>query len=64
MIIPNRIISKAEAIRGNLAEPWAKNQVDRYLLHLANWIQNGYQFTKEQRATFARLAEFLEQKDD
>ena len=63
MIIPNRIIPKAEAIRGNLAEPWARNQVDRYLADLANWIQHGYQFTEEQRARFARLAELLEEKE-
>jgi len=62
MIIPNRIISKAEAIRGNLAEPWAKNQIDRYLSDLISWIRHGYQFTEKQRETFAKLAELLETK--
>ena len=64
MIIPNRVIPKREAIQGNLAEPWAKNQIDRYLSDLISWMRNGYQFTEKQRETFAKLAELLEKEEN
>jgi len=48
-------------IKDRLEEPWAKKQVGHTLGNVLYWVQNGYQFTQEDRTLIEQLHGYLQE---
>jgi hypothetical protein len=51
------IILKDENIRREIAKPWCRRTVDRYLSDMLRWIEYGYAFTEKQIDQLEKLVE-------
>lgn len=58
------LILRDQDIQTEMQRPWVKGQVDRHLSNMLYWLNNGYEFTEQQKEQLCWLCDAVEKQTE